>query len=256
MPGKANKSVKPARLDKQEKPEKVVPEPQPTVNEPSLQMALWLYFFVLLGTMFVMVELGSNVEPLFLRFATTLFIMLGLTIGTLFLFRIKMFTLFGRPPEPISLVASVLAGLAIWVPFFWLSDLIFGLLENSVGKFPAAKFAVGQPGAYLVQYAILIPLCQGLLFWGFIQRPAQKVFRVWGVVLTAVLYAFFGLFGTDAGASAIPGFFVIGLLAGFAVYFTDSIWYGIGILAGYNLGLPLLLTPFLNNYFSIQTDLE
>src|SRR5258706_13325871 len=148
----AEKANKPA------KPSKVVQEPQPVLNEPSLRMALWLYFFILLGTMFIMVELGSNVEPLFLRFTTTLFVMLGLTVGTLLLFRIKMFTLFGRRPEPISLAASVAAGLAIWVPFFWISDLLFGLLDNSVGKFPTPKLALGEPGAYLVQYAILIPL--------------------------------------------------------------------------------------------------
>src|SRR6059058_3906153 len=101
-----NKVKKPARTQKTiETPRttKPVPEPTPVLNEPSLRMALWLYFFVLLGTMFVMVELGTNVEPLFLRFITTLVIVLGLTIGTLFLFKIKMFTLFGRRPELISL---------------------------------------------------------------------------------------------------------------------------------------------------------
>src|SRR4051812_14991213 len=188
MPDKVKKSTRAPKTNETPRTSKPAPEPIPLLNEPSLRMALWLYFLVLLGTMFVMIELGSNVEPLFLRFITTLVIGLGLTIGTLFLFKIKMFTLFGRRPELISLVASIAAGLAIWVPFFWISDLLFGLLENSVGKFPNPQFALGEPSSYLVQYAILIPLCQGLLFWGFIQRPAQKTFRRWGVLLTAVLF--------------------------------------------------------------------
>jgi hypothetical protein len=199
----------------------------PVSKTPTLRMALWLYLAVFAGTMFIILGLGNSVEPLFLRFATTIFIVLGLMLVAIRVFKLSATSLLGRTPEPISLIASIIAGISVWVPFFWLLDFMYGWLARTVGELPPPLITEAQATPYFIQL---------------------------GVILTAALFGGYGLFGTDAATSAIPGFFLVGLLATFAVYFTDSIWYGIAVLAGFNLGLPLLRDRLLFDYFNVQID--
>ncbi|MEP7288826.1 MAG: CPBP family glutamic-type intramembrane protease [Chloroflexota bacterium] len=227
---------------------------QASVQFPSLRAALWLYLLVLIGTAALTLSLATNIEPLFLRFVAALFIVGGFTLAAIFLQRLKLHDLVGRAPGPISLIVSVLAGVAIWFPFYWLSFMVYRFLENTVGPFPPRLVTESSQVTYILQYGIIIPLFQGLLFWGFIQHAAGQSNRFRGAILTALLFAGYGLFSTDLASSAIPALVLVGLMAAFTVYFTDSIWYAIGITAGYNLGLPLLLNPLLNSYFLVTVS--
>ncbi len=215
---------------------------------PSLRAAMLLYLAVLLGTAAIIVPLARNVDPQFLRFSVALFVTAGFTVVAMLITRVKFGVLLGNPPSGssrITWIVGLLLGAAVWIPVAWLTLTIYQALTVRIGQMPPTPSSNIQVFGAFIQAAAVIPICQGLLFWAFIQSSSESVSRKWGPVLAAVLYAFYGLFSTDFGMSIIPGLIIVGLLAAFTVSMTRSAWQSMAILAGYNLGWVLLQTPLL-----------
>ena len=68
--------------------------------------------------------------------------------------RVKLATIFGRSPSVVSLVASLLAGVALWIPELWLTNSISLALTNAIGVLPPGprsrifvRAQLGQPVA-------------------------------------------------------------------------------------------------------------
>ena len=220
---------------------------------PSLRTALWLYFFVLLSTGIAMIQWSPYIDPALLRFVVTLFVVLGFTLGVLYYTRTQLSVVVGRGPDLISIVASVIAGAAIWMPVFWLSFIGYRWLDTTYGHLPDVPPSSLTVVSLLLQSGIVIPLCQGLLFFGVIQFAATKFDKVQRALLVAVLFAFYSLLISPSGLglASIPGQFIVYLVAALAVTFTGRVWYGVVISAVY----ALIWTIFNNQILGLQLSI-
>ena len=207
---------------------------------PSLRTALWVYVVIFIGTMAIVLPLSRNIDPIFIRFSATVLISSGITFLAILLLRLSPGRLTGPAPQPQILLLSFVLGLVSWLPFFWLTTAIGTLLQNAVGALIFVPARDVTFLSYLVQFAILMPLALGFTFWMFLEPAATRALGVAGAALVGVLFGFYAMFSTDLGASAIPGYVLLGLLAAFLVYRSGCAWYGVALLSGLNIGLPLL----------------
>ncbi|MCC7446350.1 MAG: hypothetical protein IT324_02990 [Anaerolineae bacterium] len=227
---------------------KTRPDPKPSAaltgvaRYPSLRGALWLYLLVFIATAAIFGVLSYNIDPLFLRLLAAIFITAGFTIAAMFITDVRPATIFGRRPTIKFLILSLLAGLAIWVPATWVRFLVYSVLNDVFGVLPPPLQTTAAPQAIIVQAGIIIPLCQTVLFWAYLQRAAEGISKARGTLLTAVLYALYGLFTTEAAFSGVPELLLVGLLAAFTVYAMDSAWYGFVVIAGYGMARTLFET--------------
>ena len=216
---------------------------------PSLRTALWLYVFVLIATAGLTVSFSSHIDPLFLRFAQALYIAGGFTLIATYLSRVKLATIFGRAPSALSLMASLLAGLALWIPALWLTHSISLALTNAIGVLPSQLPTQATDLARLFQIGLVIPLGQGFLFWAFAESAAIRASRRWGVVLVALMFACYGVFSFDPGGiSSVIGLLPIGVMAAVMVWLAGSAWYGIAVAIGANLGSLFVPSAVMQNF--------
>jgi hypothetical protein len=219
---------------------------------PSLRSALWLYCLVVLGTAAIVIPLAYSIDVLVPRLMAALVAVAGFTFVAMMISRISPAALFGRPPTSISLVLSLLIGLAIWIPASWIRFTIYIGLNSVLGPLPPPLPTNAPPLSVLIQAGVIIPLCHGFLFWAYIQRAAEGLGRRRGAILVAALYGIYGLFTAEGALSSVPELFVVGLFAAFAVYYTNSAWPGILVLSGYGAARVLLedtLFNFLGDQF-------
>jgi hypothetical protein len=180
---------------------------------PALRSAGWLYLIVLVLTGAVVILAPLNLDPRLLRLLAALILAGGGTIFAILISGAHFGAVFGRPPR------------------------VSGLLDLSLGFLPPPRAlqAGVTPAALAIQFGLLVPLCQGVLFWAYIQRAAEGIGGGTGAVFTAVLFALYGLVSAEFGMRIIPAYLLIGLAAAFAGYFTESAWCGIAVLIGYSL---------------------
>jgi membrane protease YdiL (CAAX protease family) len=219
---------------------------------PSLRSAMWLYCLVVLGTAAIVIPLAYSIDVLLPRLMAALVAAAGFTFAAVIIGRLSPVALFGQPPLRSSLVLSLLIGLAIWVPASWIRFTIYIWLNSAVGLLPPPMPSNAPPLSVLFQAAVIIPLCHGFLFWGYIQRAAEGLDRLRAAVLAAALFGLYGLFTAEGALSSVPEMFVVGLLAALAVYYTNSAWPGILVLSGYGAARILLedtLFTFLGEQF-------
>src|ERR1700750_1815048 len=91
---------------------------------PSLRTALWLYFVVLVATAVVKVAMAGYDSAL-PRLLIALFIVVIFTSVALFLTKTNIFTILGNQPDPLSLIASIVAGFGIWTVSVWVTTVIY-----------------------------------------------------------------------------------------------------------------------------------
>ncbi len=207
---------------------------------------MWLYCLALLGTAAIIIPMAYSIDVVFLRLVTALLITAGFTFAAVYISRASLGAIFGRAPTAPSLILSVLIGVAIWIPASWLRSTLYIWLNTAVGWLPPPLPSAAPPLSVFIQAAVIIPLCHGFLFWAYIQRAADGLGKARGAVLTAALYALYGLFTTDGALSSVPELFVVGLFAAFVAAHTGSAWTGILVLAGYGVAAILLESALFN----------
>lgn len=202
----------------------------------SLRTALWLYFFVLIGTAAVIIGLSQYVDPTFLQLIIALIFPAGLTAFVIYRTRTSLEALIGRPPEVISLLAGVGVGFFLGGLALWLNFLVYNWLERNVGALAPPLESNVILFSLILQSVAIIPISQGFLFWAVIQRSTTGLGRIASIVLLAALFAMYSLFSSVAnlGITVIPSAFIVGLIAALAISYTDCAWYGVVITASYN----------------------
>jgi hypothetical protein len=201
---------------------------------------LGVYLLIMLATAGVIIGLAGGVDITFLRLLVAVFVAAGFTIAAVILTRVSFEAVAGRPPSIALLGAGLLGGLAIWIPATWTLGItqqilivVFGSLSATVGS---SATIIGQG----VVFGLILPICQGLFFFGYLQASARGLGRWRGVWLVALLYGLYGLMSAGLGLSAVPGYFLVGLVAAALTERTQSMLVGIAALCGFFLGDPVL----------------
>jgi membrane protease YdiL (CAAX protease family) len=204
---------------------------------PTLRSAAWLFLIVFVLSAVVIVGVQTNIDVRFLRLVSALILAGGGTLLTIFLTNVPFGVVLGRGPRVGGLVIGVSLGVLLWLPVSWLLIVMEGLLTNTIGPLqpPVALQSNISLPALLIQFGLLVPLCVGFLFWGYIQRAARALGDLTGATFAAILFALYGLVTTEFGTIIIPAHVVLGLTAAFAAHYTRSAWVGIAVLVGYNL---------------------
>lgn len=136
---------------------------------------------------------------------------------------------FFAAPDPIVVVLSGVAGLAIWPAAWWLMSIINDALNDLFGPFTAQ--ALFLPAAwddtwtlYVLSEVVFIPLALAVLIWGVAQRQWS---RLWGDSL--ILGGVFGFIGIVIFGQGIAGFFgygLCGVIAAVVSLRSKSLWAG------------------------------
>ncbi len=232
---------------------------EPTIEQnaerkyPTLRSAARLYLCVILATILIVGGLGDAIDVVFLRLMAALFVFGGFTIAALLITDVRLDMIMGGRPGIVALGLGLLAGFAVWAPATWLLSFFSQLLGALFGNRPRTG---GSSDATLVglllMFGLIIPLCEGLLFFGFIQKAAQGIGRWRGIWLTALLFGLFGMFSAGLGMSAAPAYFLVALVAGSLTLYSRSIWSGVLVLSGFNLGEPVLRDALLGSLLKGQ----
>ncbi|NTU79384.1 MAG: CPBP family intramembrane metalloprotease [Chloroflexales bacterium] len=145
--------------------------------------------------------------------------------------------------NPLSLGSAArcfLVGLLSWAGFAFCSSLTTALLASLQLPGPSqAAVAAGSsdtPWAFLVMVVAVAPLCEELLFRGVLLHAYELRVGAHAIWLVALLFALVHL-----SVEQMLGAFFVGLIAGWVVYRTRSLWAGVLVHLGTNLLSALLL---------------
>lgn len=225
--------------------QKVTPQPISDSGNrlPTLRAALRLYLLVVIGTIAITVGFSQNIDISFLRLATAIFVVLGFLAGAVLILGVSPGAVVGSRPRLMYLVTGFLAGLAVWIPATWSLIFVSQTLNLLFGVLPASTVVTPQNATWESQVAIfgaILPLCQAILFFGFIFTAARGVGNWRAVWLTALLFGLYGFFSASRGISAAPGYFIVGLAAGALTLRGGGFLPGAFVISGFNLAEPIL----------------
>lgn len=214
----------------------------PTAHLPTLAAALWLYLAALTLTAVFQIGLQANVEIVFLRLITAVFFSGGLTWLTARITRVRLGAVLGGIPSIGQVFAAALIGVLVWLPSTWLILAANTLLNTLIGLLPPPGLVAegALPVGVAIQLGVVIPICQGIMFWGFLQRAGRGLGESGAMLLTGGLFALFGLVATEFGYSAVPGLLLVGVLAGSVTLYTRSAWGGVAVAGAYGAIRPLI----------------
>lgn len=211
----------------------------------SLVLVLWCVGLSLLGSVLTQWPLRLDGLPGQVRAALMLVLLAGFLTALLrpwqggYTRRLLAYRLVAPRVGPGALVLLVLAVLVL---NYGSLSLLTAVLQPEQVWVPVLEGVLGEPGGAAMLFVLLVfaaPLVEEPLVRGRLQAG---VARTWGVpsalAVSATVFAW--LHGVPA---LIPVYVVFGLLLGFAVWLTRSVWTGVLIHACHNgmtLGLFLL----------------
>lgn len=204
--------------------------------------ALGAAAFLLLGSRLALSEDSAKTADVLFRILLVMGAALLPAIFVLWQHRSQWREIFA-PPDPISIILSALAGLAIWPTAWWLMSLVNDALEDLFGAYlPPILF---QPDfwddiwtPYVLSEVVLIPLALAILIWSIAARQSQKL---WGMsLLFAAIFGFAGVLVFGQGIAGFFGYGLCGVIASITTRRTRSLWAGFATHATFmyaNLGL-------------------
>lgn len=150
-------------------------------------------------------------------------------------------------------VTGMLSSISIWFFTCYISKLTTILLDHTVGRMKIdLSDSVSSPGQAvltLIGMVVLAPVCEEILFRGFILSAYESYNIKYGFVITAVL---FGMFHVLNGVTEVLPTFILGLVLGYLVHRTGSIIFSMLAHMSYNLCAIIFMTVLgLNNMKTI-----
>ena len=148
-----------------------------------------------------------------------------------------------RRLDPGSAFKSFLVGLMCWPMFAFLSSLamiLIGLLHPAVpGSSTSLTTQSGSPWLLFLGVVLVAPLCEEMLFRGVLLSIYQRRFAAHAIWLVGILFAFL-----HPSLDQALGALFFGMVGGWLVYRTRSLWAGVLAHVGLNLigGALILLT--------------
>ncbi|GEM_PF-4766966 len=158
-----------------------------------------------------------------------------------------------QKPSGRNVGIGMLSAACMWLFSGYLSKGTRILLNNTIGNMDTGlSDASTKPAqAYLILIAMLFlaPICEELLFRGFILSAYERYNKRYGYVLTAVL---FGMLHVMNGMTEVVPAFLAGLLLGYLVYKTGSILVSMAAHMAFNLSSVIFVGALgLNSLSSI-----
>ena len=122
-----------------------------------------------------------------------------------------------------SKIISILSALTIWPLASAVSLIIRKFLDDKIGVLNSpgsASSSVYQNLLIIIGMVILAPVCEEILFRGFIQSAYESRSKKYGFVIAALI---FGAYHILNGISEVIPASILGLCMGFLVYKTGSL---------------------------------
>lgn len=122
-----------------------------------------------------------------------------------------------------SKMISILSALTMWPLAFVVSLITRMFLDDKIGVLnspDSASFSVYQNLLIIIGMVILAPVCEEILFRGFIQSAYESRSKKYGFVIAALI---FGAYHILNGISEVIPASILGLCMGFLVYKTGSL---------------------------------
>ncbi len=119
-------------------------------------------------------------------------------------------------------IISVFSGISLWFFINYINILISSFFDKQVGTFllDIPDMSIQQSLFYVIGTVVLAPICEEILFRGFIQRAYEGRFKKYGFVITGVIFGYLHILN---GISDVIPVSILGIFLGYLVYKTDSI---------------------------------
>lgn len=146
---------------------------------------------------------------------------------------------------------SSFAGFSMWFFVFYINKLQSIFLDNQVGELTSGipKLSVYQILLYVIGTVILAPICEEILFRGFMQMAYDRCFKKYGFVIVGFIFGYLHIM--NGVTNVIPAT-VLGISMGYLVYKTGSILTSIIFHAMNNLTSVLLSGALTFTSISLQ----
>ncbi len=144
------------------------------------------------------------------------------------------------PKDKLNALCMVLAGFMLCIGVNYLSTLLTDLIEAVGFSLQDVEFATPSTAAgwaiYFVEIAIVPPLCEEFAMRGVVMQPLRRYGEGFAITMSALVFS-----AMHGNLTQLPFAFMAGIIIGYAVCKTGSLWTG-------------MLIHFLNNAFSVATE--
>lgn len=209
-----------------------------TGKTPGVQTANWTYLIMIIllyglsSVLIPLIGIGINlwINELFWLLGLVLFISWKKEYSFRETFNIR------KAPKGVLFLSAII-GLAVWFPSVFIYSLVEKVVALNFGPYNAEIIPDGitQIVFLIIGTVVLAPLCEEFFFRGFMQKAYDGYNKKYSWVIVGVL---FGVFHIGNGISDVLSATILGVLIGYVVFLTHSIW-------------PAVVLHALNNFAAI-----
>lgn len=136
-----------------------------------------------------------------------------------------------RPARPVLLLLAFLMGIGVWFLDAWLGAVTSAILGYDVPA-PPGIYPQSLPALLLLAVAFVVaaPLCEELMFRGYLQVVYERFRPLVAIVTVALLFALFHL-----SLLGFPPRLPVALALGYVAWRSGSLWPGVALHAANNL---------------------
>jgi len=215
-----------------------IPSPDSTFLDhwPTITSVCWL-FLISFGLVVIVGGVLQNLMPGWGLILTEVLLILLPTLISLWIgkYPIRQ-TLQLRWPHPSLVALGLLTGVALRTVAIWIANMTYEFLHISLPGVADGKYTTLQTTALLVGLAILAPICEELLFRGYIQRAFSKHGTWFSIFIAGLFFVVF-----HQSLISIPALLPLAFITGYIAWRSNSLIPAILLHMGYNGSLPLAL---------------
>jgi membrane protease YdiL (CAAX protease family) len=229
-------------------PAQISSEDSTSLNHgPTMTSASWL-FLISFGLVII---IGGVLQDLMPGWGLILTEVLLILVPAIISLRIGKYplkqTLQLRWPSPWLAILSLLVGVALRPVAIWVANMTYELLPFSSPGAKDGDYTSLQTALLLVGLIILAPICEEVLFRGYIQSAFSQRGARFGILITGLLFVVF-----HQSLISIPALLPLAFITGYITWRSNSLIPAILLHMGYNglLSVVLVAYPVLGNAFA------
>lgn len=209
-------------------------------NIPGVEQANWIYVLMIAlvygasSLLIPVIGVGANL------WINELFWLLGLVMIITWIKGYSFKDTFSiiKPKKGVLFFSAVI-GLCVWFPAVFIYSVADKILTLYIGPLPAESMTHHVIQSILLVFGLIIlaPLCEEFFFRGLLQKAYDGYNKKYSWLIVGVL---FGVFHIGNGLSDIFSATILGVLMGYMLYVTNSIWSSVVLHAFNNLASVFL----------------